>query len=123
MECGEIKDELLAGLEALSRGKESAALERFAGVLGRCGDSAAAALSSARILLARGDPLRASVLLQSVTLRDPGVSVAHAMLGQALFGLHRNEEAIRSFRTALSLDPGNSEATIALDELLNVQEP
>ena len=65
----------------------------------------------------------AAAILLAATAREPSLAEAHYLLGLALRGMYRNFDAIRSFRTALTLEPDNAEARMAMDELLNVQEP
>ena len=104
----EEKNLLLAGLIAMSRGQDDLALAAFTSLLAADEPSNLAATCAAQLLLKR---------------RDMKGAEAHYLLGLALRGMYRNFDAIRSFRTALSLEPDNAEARMAMDELLNVQEP
>ena len=60
------------------------------------------------------DALRLFVLARE---DNPGVAQIHSNIGAALYHLGRLEEAIRSYETALSLDPSMEHARSSLEEL------
>lgn len=122
MEIADGKTILLAGIRELSRGNEREALEAFARALEGTEDVTAALCAARRLILERAFG-EAAVLLQELVRREPDLAEAHYLLGRAHQRMFQNPEAIRSFRQALALDPGDPRADASLRLLLDVQEP
>ena len=117
------QDLLLSGVRELSHGNEQAALESFTRALADMEDAALGALCSARLHLLQREAAEAIRVLETLTAREPLMAEAHFLLGKAYQERCRLFDAIRSYRTVLSLDPSDQRAAQALDELLDVQEP
>jgi len=68
----------------------------------------------AQIKLKNHDHQAALVLLDELAAETPKFSEVHYMLGQAYYGLHQNQEAIRSFQKVLEINPNDSRAKTKL---------
>jgi Tfp pilus assembly protein PilF len=67
-----------------------------------------------RIAEARGDPAQALGLIDGAIAANGRVSAFHASRGSVLLSLGRSEDAARSLRRALSLEPNSAEANNVL---------
>lgn len=116
-------DLLLQGLVHYSRGEEDLALRALTALLEVSPLSPLAATTSAQILIARSEFRQAARVARLALVVAPEDAEVHYLLGAALRGQHLVYEAVPCFREALRLQPGHRRAGLALDEILNVQEP
>jgi Flp pilus assembly protein TadD len=114
---------ILQGIRDFSLGNEEEALAAFSHALAGTDDATSAALCSARLLILRRRNDEAVELLEALVDSKPGLADARLLLGTAQKNKGRIFEAMRSFRAALLLDPGNESAESALSEILEAQEP
>ncbi|MFH1278348.1 MAG: tetratricopeptide repeat protein [Candidatus Eisenbacteria bacterium] len=70
----------------------------------------------AHVLLERGEPDEAIRICEEGLQRHPNHSTGHLILGLALEGADREEDAVRSLQEVLNLDPGNRIAVKRLGE-------
>ena len=81
-------------------------------------DSARGLYASGIVALRSGDAAAARIAFGKLVSNDPTYAVAHYNLGLAEQGLGRYDEAERELRTAISLAPAYTRATIALGAVL-----
>lgn len=62
-------------------------------------------------------------LLDELLKTTPNLAEVHFMKGTVYMGMHRNQEAIASFRKALELNPMDMRAKASLELLTEVSEP
>jgi predicted Zn-dependent protease len=77
----------------------------------------------AQLKLKQNRHAEALVLLDELLHATPGLAEGHYLKGLAYMGMHKNMEAIASFRKTLELNPNDKRARGNLDMLTEVPEP
>ncbi len=102
------------GLINFFLGNDDTADEAFANFRGISKESMIANFFQAQIKLKQNKHQEALDLLKELAVETPKFSEVHYMMGQALYGLHQNTEAIRCFQKVLEINPDDNRAKTKL---------
>jgi tetratricopeptide (TPR) repeat protein len=104
-------------------GNDREAEEGFRILRGSSKQSLIANYYIAQLKLKQNRHAEALGLLDELLLATPGLAEGHYLKGLAYMGLHKNMEAIGSFRKTLELNPNDKRARGNLEMLTEVPEP
>jgi tetratricopeptide (TPR) repeat protein len=96
-------------------GNDEKAQEAFSILRRESQESLLANYFLAQLYMKRNEHAKALPLLEELVKMNPNFAEAHFLLGEAYAGLYKNFEAIRSFRTAVELNPEDKRARMMLD--------
>ncbi len=103
-------------------GNDAQAEEGFRMLRGESRQSLIANYYLAQLKAKQNRHAEALALLEELLDATPGLAEAHYLKGMALMGMHRNTEAVASFRATLALNPQDGRARVGLETLTEVPE-
>jgi tetratricopeptide (TPR) repeat protein len=104
-------------------GNDAEAEEGFRILRGASRQSLIANYYLAQLKLKQNKHAEALALLEELLKATPGLAEGHFLKGMVFMGMHKNMEAIGSFRKTLELNPNDKRARGNLEMLTEVPEP
>ena len=98
------------GLISFFLGRDSASETAFSKFHDIAPESMISNFFLAQLKIKKNEFAEAVSLLEELLVETPNLSEGHYMLGQAYYGLHRNSDAIKSFRKVLEINPEDQRA-------------
>ena len=101
-------------------GDDTQSIDAFTRLYAESPESRLASFFLAQLYMKRNEHKKALALLQELLVLSPDFAEAHYLLGLAYGGLYKNFDAIRCFRKALELNPGDMKAQTLLERYTEV---